>query len=87
MGQIMADTNKILIADDNAANCELVEAYLVNVDCDVEIAVDGQDTLDKVASFKPDLILLDLLLPDGMGTDLLREVRGTASIEEIPVDQ
>ena len=38
----MAQTSKILIADDNQANRELLEAYLATVDCDIEIAVDGQ---------------------------------------------
>ena len=51
--------HRILIADDNDANRELLEAYLVNVDCEIETSIDGQDTLDKVASFNPDLVLLD----------------------------
>ena len=58
----MAGKNKILIADDNEANCELLEAYLSSVDCEIVVAVDGQDALDKVAEFKPDLILLDVHL-------------------------
>ena len=41
--------HRILIADDNAANRELLEAYLVSVECEMETSVDGQDTLDKVA--------------------------------------
>jgi two-component system, OmpR family, alkaline phosphatase synthesis response regulator PhoP len=49
----VSDTSRILIADDNQANCELLEAYLAGIDCDIEFAVDGQDTLDKVASFPP----------------------------------
>ena len=53
----MSTQNRILIADDNAANRELLEAYLAAVDCEIETAVDGQDTLDKTASFQPDLIL------------------------------
>jgi len=49
-------THRILIADDNQANCELLEAYLANMDCETEIAVDGQEAFDKAVSFKPDLI-------------------------------
>ena len=41
----MADTNRILIADDNQPNRELLEAYLAEVDCEVEHAIDGQDTI------------------------------------------
>ena len=39
----MSDTNRVLIADDNAANCELLEAYLAQLDCEIEFATDGQD--------------------------------------------
>jgi CheY-like chemotaxis protein len=43
----MAQKNRILIADDNQPNRELLEAYLSDVDCDVSHAADGQETLDK----------------------------------------
>ena len=70
----MADS-RILIADDNQANCELLEAYLADVDCEVEIAVDGNDTLEKVSSFKPDLILLDIMMPVMDGVEACRLMR------------
>jgi CheY-like chemotaxis protein len=66
--------NKILIADDNQANVELLDAYLVNVDCEIEVAVDGQDTLDKVQSFQPDLILLDVMMPKLNGFEVCRRI-------------
>ena len=71
----MASANKILIADDNQANRELLEAYLSGIDCDVEIAVDGQDTLDKVKSFKPDLILLDVMMPKLSGFEVCKKLK------------
>ena len=71
----MADKYKILIADDNEANCELMEAYLAGVDCETEIAVDGQDTLDKVASFHPDLILLDIMMPKFNGFEVCEKIK------------
>ena len=40
-------TGRILIADDNPANRELLEAYLAELDCEIAIAEDGQETLDK----------------------------------------
>ncbi len=55
--------SRILIADDNATNVELLEAYLADVDCEIAVAVDGRDTLEKVAQFQPDLILLDIMMP------------------------
>ena len=71
----MPDTYKILIADDNGANCELMEAYLAGIDCDTQIAVDGQDTLDKVASFHPDLILLDIMMPKLNGFEVCEKIK------------
>lgn len=68
-------TARILIADDNAANRELVEAYLVAVDCEIEMAVDGQDTLDKVRAFQPDLLLLDIMMPKLSGFEVCSQIK------------
>ena len=71
----MASNNKILIADDNQANCELLEAYLATVDCEVQVAVDGQDALDKVSQFEPDLILLDVMMPKLSGFEVCETLK------------
>ena len=71
----MAKNNRILIADDNPANCELLQAYLADVDCEIEMAVDGQDTLDKVASYQPDLILLDVMMPRLNGFEVCKQLK------------
>jgi len=81
----MTETPRILIADDNSANVELLEAYLAAVDCDTDIAVDGQDTLDKVASFKPHLILLDVMMPKLSGFEVCRKIKDDPSTEHILV--
>ncbi|QEG38474.1 response regulator [Roseimaritima ulvae] len=71
----MTTSNRILIADDNAANRELLEAYLATIDCEIDTAVDGQDTLDKAASFRPDLILLDVMMPKFSGFEVCKQIR------------
>lgn len=76
---------KILIADDNSANRELLEAYLANVDCDIDTAVDGQETLNKVASFQPDLILLDVMMPKMNGFEVCRKVKSDPSTSKIMI--
>lgn len=82
----MADTrSKILIADDNEPNCELLEAYLVDIDCDVQMASDGQDTLDKVASFQPDLILLDVMMPKLSGFEVCRKLKDDPATSSIMI--
>lgn len=78
-------SNRILIADDNEANRELLDAYLAGVDCDTEIAVDGQDTLDKVASFKPDLILLDIMMPKLSGFEVCKKIKEDPASKQIMI--
>jgi CheY-like chemotaxis protein len=67
--------SRILIADDNAANRELLEAYLINIDCEIEMAVDGADTLQKAHSFGPDLILLDVMMPKHSGFEVCQQLK------------
>jgi len=81
----MPDKNRILIADDNQPNRELLEAYLSDVDCAVEHAADGQDTLDKVKSFKPDLILLDVMMPKLSGFEVCQKLKADATLRKIMV--
>jgi two-component system alkaline phosphatase synthesis response regulator PhoP len=81
----MPAKNKILIADDNQANRELLEAYLAATDYVTDIAVDGQDTLTKVQSFKPDLILLDVMMPKLNGFEVCQKLRGDAATKRIMI--
>ena len=81
----MAEKNRILIADDNEPNRELLEAYLADVDCDVAHSVDGQDTLEKVKSFKPDLILLDVMMPKLSGFEVCQRLKADAASRKVMV--
>lgn len=81
----MSGNSRILIADDNAANRELLEAYLAQVDCDIELAVDGQDTLDKAKLFQPDLILLDVMMPKLSGFEVCRKLKDDPQLAKIMV--
>jgi CheY-like chemotaxis protein len=81
----MADKNRILIADDNQPNRELLEAYLSDIDCDVEHAADGQDTLAKVKSFRPDLILLDVMMPKLSGFEVCQKLKTDKTNRKIMV--
>ncbi|MFV0442368.1 MAG: response regulator, partial [Planctomycetaceae bacterium] len=56
-------TGRILIADDNQQNRELLEAYLADEGHEILMSVDGQQTLDVVQQQLPDLILLDIMMP------------------------
>ena len=67
--------SKILIADDNQPNVELLEAYLTDVDCEIDVATDGQETLDKVGEFEPHVILLDVMMPKLSGFEVCRKLK------------
>jgi two-component system alkaline phosphatase synthesis response regulator PhoP len=82
---IMTEKNRILIADDNPANCELLQAYLEEVDCQIELAIDGQDTLDKVASFQPDMILLDVMMPRLNGFEVCKQLKEDPQTSKIMI--
>jgi CheY-like chemotaxis protein len=77
--------SKILIADDNATNVELLEAFLADLDCQTQVAVDGRDTLDKVDSFEPDLILLDIMMPKLSGFEVCKKIKGDPRTRQIMV--
>ena len=80
-----ARKSRELIADDNEANVELLEAFLSKLDCEIAVAVDGRDTLDKVASFKPDLVLLDIMMPKLSGFEVCQEIRSNPETKGIMV--
>ncbi len=76
---------KILIADDNPANVELLDAYLSAFDYEIAVAVDGADALEKVASFQPDLILLDIMMPRYSGFEVCEKIKNDPATRGIMV--
>jgi two-component system alkaline phosphatase synthesis response regulator PhoP len=80
-----AKKSRILIADDNQSNRELLEAMLDAVECDIAVAVDGQDTLAKVTSFQPDLILLDVMMPRLSGFEVCQKLKSDPATKKIMI--
>ena len=77
--------HRILIVDDNDANCELLEAYLADIDCDTEIAMDGREAMEKTKSFQPDLILLDVMMPKLSGFEVCEQIKKDPELSRIMV--
>jgi CheY-like chemotaxis protein len=77
--------SRILIADDNAVNVELLEAFLTDLDLEIGVAVDGRETLDKVASFRPDLILLDVMMPKLSGFEVCKMLKSDPATKGIMI--
>jgi two-component system alkaline phosphatase synthesis response regulator PhoP len=77
--------SRVLIADDNEPNRELLEAYLAGVECEVATAIDGRDALDKVASFHPDVILLDVMMPRLSGFEVCQQLKSQPETSRIMI--
>ena len=74
---------KILIVDDEENILEIVEAYLVAKNYQVFRAMDGEEALRKAETIRPDLIVLDLMLPDISGLEGCRRIRESSSVPVI----
>jgi CheY-like chemotaxis protein len=74
---------KILIADDNPQNIELLEAHLSGIDCEVRTARDGEETLEIVRDYQPDLLLLDIMMPRLSGFEVCKKLRSDPATKEL----
>ncbi len=76
---------RVLIADDDAQGVELMEAYLAGTDYETQTAADGDETLRKVAQWRPDLILLDIMMPKISGFEVCKRLQADAATRDIVV--
>ena len=81
----MATKQKILIVDDDNNIAELVALYLTKECFETKIVNDGEEALKQFHIFHPDLILLDLGLPDIDGGEVLERVRGFSAVPVIVI--
>ncbi|MFN0135163.1 MAG: response regulator [Phycisphaerae bacterium] len=78
-------TKTVLIADDNRQILELLEAYLDTLGVSVITAADGKAALDAIQSRRPDLVLLDVMMPKLSGFEVCRAMKGDDALSAIPV--
>jgi two-component system phosphate regulon response regulator PhoB len=78
-------TKKILIVDDEADLRKLVDFNLKNAGFATVLAANGTDALLLAAQHQPDLVILDLMLPDIQGTEVCRRLKMNPSTQHIPV--
>ena len=71
---------KILVVDDEPNIIELARMYLEQENYKVEGASSGQEALDRQDAGKPDLIILDLMLPDIDGFEVCRQIRARSDV-------
>ncbi len=77
--------DKILVIDDEKDILDLVEYNLKQNGYKVTCVATGEEALDSARSFKPDLILLDLMLPGVDGFDVCKDLKSQPDTQEIPV--
>lgn len=75
----------ILIVDDNAASRETLESILGDQNYTLHMAEDGLQALEKADALRPDLILLDVMMPNMDGFEVCRRLRSTPGLAEIPI--
>ncbi len=78
-------TMKILIVDDEPAIITMYMEKLVMEGFTVIVATDGQSALEKAQAEKPDIILLDVIMPNVNGLDTLKQLKANPETAQIPV--
>jgi two-component system alkaline phosphatase synthesis response regulator PhoP/two-component system response regulator VicR len=81
----MAGKRKILAVDDNKNIVRLIQINLMKLGYDVDCAYDGVECLKKVAVQKPDLIVLDIMMPRKDGFQTLKDLKSNPETADIPI--
>lgn len=76
---------KILVADDDKINVDFFQVMLTKLGFSVEVAYNGEEVLEKVTEFAPDLILLDLLMPKLSGFQVAEILKKDNKTKDIPI--
>ena len=84
-GDTHLPTSCVLVVDDVPQNVELMQAYLETLNCTVHTAADGIEALAQVPKVKPDLILLDIMMPRMSGFEVCRRLKADPKTRDIPI--
>ena len=76
---------RILVVDDTPANIQTLAATLKERGYQISVATNGRQALDLVARVRPDLILLDVMMPEMDGFETCRHLKGADSTRDVPV--
>ena len=79
------DRGTVVCIEDDPDIITLIELMLRSTGLEIIGAVGGREGLEKIRSIKPDLVLLDLMMPDLDGWQVYDEMRGDTEIQDIPV--
>ncbi len=76
---------KVLVVDDNINFLQLAQMALGTEEYEVFTATDGQDGLEQARKLKPDIILMDVMMPRVSGLELMRMLLAEEDLKDIPV--
>src|ERR1035438_3596647 len=81
----MNGNNHLLLVDDEALNRDMLSRRLEHHGFRVEVAADGPSALQYIGTHRPDLVLLDIMMPGMTGVEVLQELRATYTPDQLPV--
>lgn len=76
---------KILLVEDDPFIRDIIETKLCAAGYDLDSTADGESVLNRIKDNEPDLVLLDLMLPNKHGFDILEEIRADVELKKLPV--
>ena len=76
---------RVLVVDDNVTNLKLITCLLATESCEVSTATSAEHALELLRAERPDLLLLDLQLPDMDGLELTRVLRADPGLASLPI--
>ncbi len=76
---------KILIAEEEDILKKVLQEKFAKEDCDIKVVSEGTAVISAVGSFKPDIILLDIIIPNQDGVSILHELKADVVLRDIPV--
>ena len=77
--------SRVLVVDDNPQNTELVQAYLESLPVEIASAVDGVEAMQVAERFRPDLILLDVMMPRMSGFEVCQKIKSSPALRDTVV--
>ena len=76
---------KLLLVEDEDRLAMVLKTFFEKENFDVEIVSDGEDALFQAESLKPDIVLLDWMLPNMSGLEICRQIRSTKDLKKTPI--
>jgi two-component system alkaline phosphatase synthesis response regulator PhoP len=77
--------SRVLVVDDNPQNTELVQAYLETLPVEIASAADGVEAMQVADRFRPDLILLDVMMPRMSGFEVCQKIKSNPALRDTVV--